>query len=71
MKPIYNMDIPENLWIKRFTREQLRNIAREYGIKRGRCAKNTARNLANGIGMNGKMVKFEMELFNPFPKHNS
>ena len=65
MKPIYNMDIPVHLWLKRFNRNQLRNIAQEYGIKRGRDAKDTARNLASGIGSNETMVKFEMDLFNP------
>ena len=65
MKPIYHMDIPEHLWLKRFNREQLRNMAQEYGIKRGRNAADTARNLACGIGASGTMVKFEMDLFNP------
>lgn len=65
MKPIYNMDIPMHLWLKRFNRDQLRSIAQEYGIKRGRNATDTARNLASGIGSNGSLVKFEMDLFNP------
>lgn len=65
MKSISNLDIPTHLWLKRFSREQLRNIAKEYGVQRGRTAVDAAVNLAHGIGPNGIMVRFEMDLFNP------
>lgn len=65
MKPIYNTNIPEYLWTMRFTREQLRNIAREYGVNRGQNKRDTAFNLAHGLGLNHNVVRFELALFNP------
>ncbi len=68
MRPIYNMDVSSQLWLKRFSREQLREIASEHGIKRGRNARDTASNLSHGIGANGEMTRFKMDLFVSVPE---
>ena len=65
MRKIFNTDIPFNLWMTRFNRDQLRMIALLNGIKRGRDKEDTAWNLANGnsFAEDGTKVKFEMHLF--------
>jgi hypothetical protein len=63
MKPIYNTDIPVSLWLKRFSREQLRNIAKMRDIPRGQNKNDTAYNISHGRGSHGQPVSFEMDLF--------
>ena len=63
MKPIHNTDIPPALWMKRFSREQLRDIATRRCVKRGRDKAETAANLANGVGYHGNTIRFKVLLF--------
>ncbi len=61
---ITNMDIPEELWLKQFTREELRSIAKAHKICLGRSgsARQTARGLAKGWGVQKVMRVFPMRL---------
>jgi hypothetical protein len=66
MKPIYNTDIPPELWLKRFNREQLRTIAKQVNIPIGKNDIDTAYNLSTGKTLDGNIRRFPMDLFVSF-----
>ena len=59
-----NVQIPTSVWLYSMSREELRKIARENLVRRGRNKKDTAYNLSRGISEDGKMYSrvFEVKL---------
>ena len=67
MRTITNIDVPEHVWLKQFTKEELRAIAKAHKIMLGRSgsARETARGLAKAWGVQKIMTVFPMRLIDP------
>lgn len=64
-KQLTNHDIPSKVFERHFSRDELRKLAAQHGIMRGRNRLNSAANIAQGRRQNHTVATFTITLSIP------